>query len=79
MSANLPQPCFEVDLNFCLKFGVAGNLNLSSVAGRLVSATVTGFAKPPVLVHWFSTSGPQQVSRVSHGRLRTLKMGLHAE
>ena len=31
------------------------------------------------LGHWFSTGGPQHVSRVGHGRLHTLKMGLHAE
>ena len=37
------------------------------------------------LDHWFSTGGPwstgepQHVSRVGHGRLRTLKMGLYDE
>ena len=28
---------------------------------------------------WFSTGGSQHVSRVGHGRLCSLKMGLHAE
>ena len=31
------------------------------------------------LDQWFSNGGPQHVSRVGHGRLCTLIMGLHAE
>ena len=31
------------------------------------------------LNHWFSTGGPQHVSRMGHRRLRTLIMGLQAE
>ena len=42
-------------------------------------STAQQFTSGKKQVHWFSTGGPQHVSRVGHARLRTLKLGLHAE
>ena len=37
------------------------------------------FSLAEYLDQWFSTGGPQHVSRVGHRPLCILKMGLHAE